>query len=84
MSIKNFKHFMSCVGRIITNLLFIYLTHFYCLNWMFVKNAARTDIGFLPIQCSRKKNGHNYCSGKYEFLIFFIKFECLLLKVCYL
>ncbi len=71
MSIENFKHVMSCVGRIIINLFFIYLTQFYCLNCMFVKNAARTDIGFLPIQCSRKKNGHNYRSGKYEFLILF-------------
>ena len=71
MNVENFKHVMNCIKRIILNLFLIYLSQFYCLNGMFVKNSARTDIGFLPIQCSREKNGHTYRSGKYEFLILF-------------
>ena len=74
MSLENINYVFKCVGRIIINLFLIYLSQFYTLNAMIVKNVARTDIKlFLPLKCSREVGGHFYRSGKYEFLLIFFQ-----------
>ena len=73
MSWENFKHVMSCVGRIILNLFCIYFTQFYTLNGLLIKIMARVDIQFLPIKCTQNVNGINERKGKYEFMTLFFQ-----------
>ena len=62
MSIKNYKHVMSCVERIIINLFPIIIVKIVCL----LKMLQKLILDFYQFNV-QEKNGHNYHSKNMNF-----------------
>ena len=62
MSIKNYKHVMSCVERIIINLFSIIIVKIVCL----LKMLQKLILDFYQFNV-QEKNGHNYHSKNMNF-----------------
>ena len=71
---------MKLAGRIIINLMLIYLIGFFCQNCLIVKCSLRVKIGFLPSGCNLPEDKRTFNKGRFEFINLFFQFGMFIAK----
>lgn len=74
LTCENFCKVMGMAGRYIINMGLIYLIQFFCQNALFVKDALRVEIPFLPDGCDDpEESKRTYNKGRFEFVNLFFQ-----------